>query len=76
MALPSEHLGGQVGRRAAEAAGLGVVHHADFRQAKVCQQSMTIFVENDVVWLQVSKDDVLRVEVLEGKHNLSCVNSH
>ena len=70
VTLPPKHLRSQIGWRTAEASRLGVVEDADFRQAKVCEESMAILIEDDVVWLQIPEDDVSPMQVLQRKQHL------
>uniref|UniRef100_A0A5F8GE35 Uncharacterized protein n=1 Tax=Monodelphis domestica TaxID=13616 RepID=A0A5F8GE35_MONDO len=69
-----EHLGGRVGRRPAE--GLAehdppvVVPEAAFGEPEVGQLDVEVFVEEEVLALEVSVDDVQVVAVLDGRGQL------
>lgn len=41
--------------------------------SEVCQLEVTIGVQEDVLWLQVSVDDVHLVEILQSEKNLSSI---
>ena len=41
--------------------------------SKVCQTKVTLVIDQDIFWLEVSIEDTLAVHVLEGKDNLSSV---
>lgn len=68
MALFLHHFGGQVGHTPTEALGsfdfVGDVH---FGQAEVDQHDVSHLVQNDVFWLQIPENDVVRVQSLEGE---------
>jgi hypothetical protein len=74
VALPSEHFRSEVSGRSAETASLSIVHYAYFREAKISQQSVPVFVIDDVVRLQVPENDVSFVQVFKGKQDFSKVD--
>ena len=63
MALSSQHFWCKVGRRSAEASSLRIVHNTNFGESEISEQGVAILVKNDVVWLQIPKNDVSFVEV-------------
>lgn len=70
-----EHLGSEVGHTPAEGFGSIVVEHTLLRESEVSKHGMPIDIEDDVFGLQVAVDDIILVEVLQGREDLGYVNS-
>ena len=64
----AEHFWGEVSWASAEAFGLIIV--GLFAEAEICQFDVSIAIEEDVLGFEVAIDDVLFVEVLDGKAQL------
>ena len=64
MPLLSKHLRGQIRHRATKTGRFRIRTHPCFRQTEISQQSMPIRVEDYVVGLQISENDLVLVEVL------------
>lgn len=61
--VPQKHLWRHV---AWSAAGVvRVVGALDPRDAEVCQVQVPVFIEHQILWLDVSMNDALRVDVIE-----------
>ena len=75
MALSPQHLGCKVCWRATETTSLRVVHDADLRQAEVSEKGVAIFVIHNVIGLQITEDDITRMQVFKRQQNLSEVDT-
>lgn len=72
MALLNEDFGGQVvGRPAERKRLLALLEH--FSQTEVSQANIAIAVHEDILWLQISVDNVLVVQVSERNRDLNGV---
>lgn len=71
MSRPFEHLRGQIGGRAAEGAGGGVVEHAFLGEAEVGEHGVAFVIEDYVVWLQVSEDNIPFMQIFKGQKEFS-----
>ena len=70
MPRPGQDLRGHVLDGPAESVGHCTLVYGLFTQAEVCQLDVALAVQQDVLWLQVSVDDVERVEVGDGSDDL------
>ena len=66
VSRPDDHLRGQVLWRTAEGVGLLTILLHDLGQAKVSQHDVTIVVQQNVLRLEITVDDVALVEVAKG----------
>mmetsp|Transcript_46168 Transcript_46168/g.118971 ORF Transcript_46168/g.118971 Transcript_46168/m.118971 type:complete len:309 (-) Transcript_46168:476-1402(-) len=66
--LRSKVLGGT-----AEGIGFGIGGHLFLNETKICQANVAIEVQEDVLRLEISVHDSLRVKVLEGSNHLSSI---
>ena len=74
MPFASKHLRCKIRKRPTEAIGRDIVQYALLTQPKVRQLDMAILLNDDVIWLQVSEDDLSLVQVLDCQDNLGDVD--
>lgn len=43
------------------------------RESKICNFEVPVFIQKDILGFQVSIDDPIRVEALQGAHQLCCI---
>jgi hypothetical protein len=70
MAIPDDHLRGEVLRRPAEGVGLVFLALSHLGEAEVSQLQVPILIEEDVLWLQVPVQNVLLVEMSKCQSDL------
>ena len=58
MALPPQHLWGEVGRRPTEALRLVSDIDAHFAQSKISDEGVAIRIEHNIVGFQISEDNI------------------
>ena len=75
MACLPEHLRRQVRVGAAEGLGHAFAQDAFLGEAEISEHGVALSVEHHVVWLEVPKDDVLPVELLECEKDLAAVEA-
>jgi hypothetical protein len=60
-------------RSTTERAGGRTIPHLFLTQTVICNLDVTVQGEQDIVELQISVDDTVLVEVLQGQADLSCI---
>lgn len=76
MALLVDDLQRQVGWCAAEGLVDGIEVVGLFGEAEISNKSVAIFIEHDVLWLEVAIDDVVLVKRLDAQQYLSRIVLH
>lgn len=44
-----------------------------FREAKICEFQMSVFIQKQILWLKVSVHNLMRMQVIQGTHNFTGV---
>mmetsp|Transcript_7643 Transcript_7643/g.16752 ORF Transcript_7643/g.16752 Transcript_7643/m.16752 type:complete len:252 (-) Transcript_7643:599-1354(-) len=72
IALPGEHLRSQIGIGSTEG-GCAFIVHAFLREPEVCELSVVLLIQDDIVRFEVSEDDPPIMQMTESQNNFSSV---
>ena len=75
VAFRQDNLWGKILWSTAESIGHAISRLLDFGQSEVCELQIALLIKQDILWLQVSVDDAVRVQVLQSQDDLSCIEA-
>lgn len=75
VALTAQHFGGNVLGWAAEGVCFGVKSQSSLAQSKINEANVTLHVEQQVLGLEIAIHNVVVVQIAEGQHHFSSVES-